>query len=193
MPAPRKDGQASAMYARYLEGLSLEQVASAWGVTRQSVYEAFKSRAFALRPRPAPLPWIEYRGERYTRDRRGYYRSTSERRHTKYLHHEVWRAHFGDIPVGHDIHHRDGDQTNNEPGNLQCLTKAEHTRLHNPLQPIARRRCAYCLAPLVRRVTAAGALEVPAALAKRRFCNPECVHRWSAGRPRGSRAESVAA
>ena len=29
-----------------------------------------------------------------------------------------------------DVHHRDHDKTNNVVENLQCLTKAEHSRLH---------------------------------------------------------------
>ncbi len=47
----------------------------------------------------------------------------------KWLYHRViYEAHFGTIPEGHDIHHRNGDRTDNRIENLQCLPHGEHIR-----------------------------------------------------------------
>lgn len=47
----------------------------------------------------------------------------------------VWRFHNGPIPVDEngvsfDIHHRDGDWSNDAPDNLQALSVLDHYRLH---------------------------------------------------------------
>ncbi len=47
----------------------------------------------------------------------------------------VWRFHNGPIPVDEngvsfDIHHRDGDWSNDAPENLQALSVLDHYRLH---------------------------------------------------------------
>src|SRR5215212_924854 len=46
------------------------------------------------------------------------------------LHREVWKAAYGEIPTGMEIHHSDFNPLNNEVSNLECLTKAEHAERH---------------------------------------------------------------
>lgn len=46
------------------------------------------------------------------------------------LHREVWKDHNGDIPDGHHIHHVDGDPTNNNIENLECVSPKEHSERH---------------------------------------------------------------
>src|SRR6266508_516570 len=125
MAQPRKDDQAARMYVLYQDGYSLEQVGRAFGVTRQTVYGTFLRRGWTLRPK-AFLPTIEYDGVTYSQDHDGYYRQTAGRGHRRWLHHVVWEKHFGPIPDGCEIHHRDKDKSNNAPGNLACLTPSEH-------------------------------------------------------------------
>lgn len=48
----------------------------------------------------------------------------------KRLHEDIWRAHNGDIPTGHHIHHADHDPDNNNPDNLICLTAQAHQDYH---------------------------------------------------------------
>lgn len=48
------------------------------------------------------------------------------------LHREVWRRAFGPIPPGCHIHHRDGNATNNQLGNLECLPAREHALVPRP-------------------------------------------------------------
>lgn len=82
---------------------------------------------------------VEYKGIVFRRypesdnlsDRR-YYRPNGERieEGVEALHREVWRDHHGEIPDGHHIHHVDGDPTNNDIGNLECLSPEEHAEKH---------------------------------------------------------------
>lgn len=127
-PRP-SDERAQRMYARYRQGLSLADVAAEFGVTRQSVYGLFATRGWELRPRPAPQQPVEFNGRRYTLRNTGYYGCTTGDRHL--LHRAVWEHHNGTIPDGYDVHHRDGDKTNNDPANLECLPKEEHTRRYS--------------------------------------------------------------
>lgn len=46
------------------------------------------------------------------------------------LHRRIWEDHYGPIPKGKQIHHKDGDPGNNNIDNLECLTTAEHGALH---------------------------------------------------------------
>ncbi len=45
-------------------------------------------------------------------------------------HREIMRA-----PAGLVVHHKDEDPTNNDPSNLQLMSRSEHTALHNRLNP----------------------------------------------------------
>lgn len=173
------------MYALYQGGYSLEQVGRAFGITRQSVYDMFSRRGWTLRAKTL-LPTLEYDGVTYTQDHDGYYRQTVGDGHRRWLHHVVWEKHFGPIPDGHEIHHRDGDKTNNAPGNLVCLTPSGHARLHQLYQPIAERRCRHCSAILARKRQPSGRLETPAEVARRVYCDAVCHGRAMRGRPRGS-------
>jgi hypothetical protein len=43
----------------------------------------------------------------------------------------IWEQHFRvKIPEGYLIHHKDGNRDNNNPHNLLCLPRDEHTKLH---------------------------------------------------------------
>lgn len=65
----------------------------------------------------------------YSRTRKGYLRNNVTRR---FEHVEVWEQHHGrTVPDGHDIHHLDGDKTNNDPANLLAVTRLEHKRIHS--------------------------------------------------------------
>jgi hypothetical protein len=123
------DERACAMYSRYQQGLSLEQVGEEFGRSRQAVFGLFKSRGWEMRPK-VRLETVYFLGQSYTMRNTGYYGATSGDRHL--LHRAVWEHHNGTIPEGWDIHHRDEDKTNNDISNLECLPKAEHTRLYSP-------------------------------------------------------------
>ncbi len=42
----------------------------------------------------------------------------------------VWINHHGAIPDRMDIHHKDGDKSNNEIENLEMLSRSEHLKRH---------------------------------------------------------------
>jgi len=48
----------------------------------------------------------------------------------KMIHRKIWEEHFGKIPVGYVIHHKNGDKKDNRIENLQCLTIKEHGFIH---------------------------------------------------------------
>lgn len=50
---------------------------------------------------------------------------------TGFLHREVWEFYNGKIPKGLEIHHIDGDTTNNKISNLELLTHSQHAKKHN--------------------------------------------------------------
>lgn len=55
----------------------------------------------------------------------------------KYIreHHKVWIvANQCLVPQGHVIHHINEDKLDNRIENLECLSRAEHLILHNPLE-----------------------------------------------------------
>lgn len=182
MPRPRKDDQADRMYALYQEGYSLAQVGQVWGVTRQTVYDTFQRRQWPLRSRKI-LPTVEFRGDTYAPDPYGYFRKTSGDR--KWLHHAVWEHHFGPIPPGHEIHHRDENKANNDPRNLESLTPSDHGQVHNPYQAIPDRSCLSCGQKLVRKRQPSGRLETPAEVTRRRYCNATCQGNHRRGKPKG--------
>ncbi|WP_366129747.1 HNH endonuclease signature motif containing protein [uncultured Roseovarius sp.] len=45
-------------------------------------------------------------------------------------HRHVWECAHGPIPGGYQIHHRDGDRTNNKIRNLEALLPQDHKREH---------------------------------------------------------------
>ena len=117
-------------YKLYQQGCSLAEVGKVIGVTRQSVFDCFKRRGFVLRKKKL-LPVYIYKGRKFTINTNGYYRCT-DRKGTHLLHRYVWESERGKIPQGYDIHHLDGDKTNNIVDNLECLPKAEHTKRYSP-------------------------------------------------------------
>jgi len=42
----------------------------------------------------------------------------------------VWKYTNGNIPKGHEIHHKDGNKNNNDILNLECLNKKSHIAAH---------------------------------------------------------------
>ena len=70
----------------------------------------------------------EYKGIYFCRDNNtGYYlNSTLKVR----MHRYVWEQEVGPIPDGFDVHHIDGDKSNNSIDNLSLLTNRAHQILH---------------------------------------------------------------
>jgi len=129
MPAPPKNELAAEMTKAYESGLSLAQIGAKFGRTRQSVFAMLKSRGVPLRTQ-APRPAQFFNGRKYTLRNHGYFGATTAPR--TLMHRDVWEHANGQIPDGWDVHHKDEDKANNDISNLECLPKAEHTRLYSP-------------------------------------------------------------
>ena len=83
---------------------------------------------------------ITYRGQFFTRDpesknksKRMYFRRKVriwyEKRYVyQLLHRVIWSDHNGPIPIGSVIRHKDGNPSNNEITNLECVNKQEHLK-----------------------------------------------------------------
>lgn len=68
----------------------------------------------------------EFDGDRY------YLCGRYFKRKGRCLHAAVWERHYGPVPAGCELHHRDRDRSNNAIDNLECLSRAEHGRIHGP-------------------------------------------------------------
>ena len=69
-----------------------------------------------------------FKGFKFTRDEKtGYYLNSTIRMR---MHRFVWLCENGAIPEGYDIHHKDGDKSNNDISNLELLTKSKHRKTH---------------------------------------------------------------
>jgi len=115
------------MFSLYEDGYSIAQVAKAFGVSRQSVFERFKRAEKILRSKKK-LPFIIFNGKKYTLRNNGYMACTDGER--SLMHRDVWFFHNGNIPEDHDIHHINNDKTDNRISNLELLLKSEHTKKH---------------------------------------------------------------
>ena len=63
----------------------------------------------------------------------GYYLISTAREGNfeKYLHRLIYEEHYGEIPKGHFIHHKNGNKLDNRIENLEAISHAEHTKLHS--------------------------------------------------------------
>lgn len=69
---------------------------------------------------------IIYRGVKFNWFDNYYRRHTFSKGVPSNLHRAVWIDHFGPIPPGHHIHHKDRNARNNHVENLQCLEGKLH-------------------------------------------------------------------
>ena len=93
---------------------------------------------------------IIFNGVRYTRFGK-YFRSAR-----KFLHRAIWESANGPIPVGHHIHHLDGDPSNNVLGNLAMLDKSRNGLLSNA--SYASKRAEYVKLPAFKTLEQVAAI-----------------------------------
>lgn len=120
-----------------------------------------------------PIAW---RGFWYHRMPAGHYRHARG----KMLHREIYEAHFGAIPPGMDIHHVDGDPGNNEPSNLEAVSRSEHVREHGP-----ERYAGYAAAPKIGKCSVCGEETKSVGTKPSSYCSHRCYMRaYRAEKPR---------
>lgn len=100
----------------------------------------------------------EFLGIIYEKKDNGYFVQGQKR-----LHRIVWQFFNGAIPAKCEIHHVDFDKAHNVIGNLQLMTKAEHTQLHMLARPFKKYICKICGKEFESR-----------AVGKAYFCSQKC-------------------
>lgn len=76
--------------------------------------------------------YVYYNGYKFTRDdKTGYYRNSKLKER---LHRYVWKCHHGEIQEGFDIHHIDGNKSNNDISNLVMFPKSLHASIHSSVK-----------------------------------------------------------
>lgn len=74
-------------------------------------------------------------------------------------HRKVWFEHFGSIPEGSVIHHKNGNKHDNRIENLECLTRSQHMKEHyshglgvrNGVAKFVKFKCVVCDSEFMRR------------------------------------------
>jgi hypothetical protein len=61
------------------------------------------------------------------------YRIISVNRKRIYEHRHIWIINNGDIPLGYQIHHLNGDKLDNKIENLECISINDHGRMHGSM------------------------------------------------------------
>lgn len=111
--------------------------------------------------------------------RRFAYYWEGDSKHYIYRYQWRWRMVYGDIPQGHVIHHKNGDQTDDRIENLECILVSDHNKVHLPanmpkmtrgrgVEPIDEvdRICEQC----------GGTFDIRTRVKSNRFCSLECYH-----------------
>jgi hypothetical protein len=99
-----------------------------------------------------------------------------------YQHRLVWETENGPIPIGHVIHHKDGDTRNNDLQNLECITRSAHCKhhqdevKHTPEYRATKKRASLSRQPTAYKCASCGidALGVGNGQRTRRFCSVKC-------------------
>lgn len=103
---------------------------------------------------------------------------------TTLLHRHIAAASIGrELRRGEQVHHRNGDEHDNRPSNLQVMTAAEHQRLHKQKHPY-RKVCLVCGATFK---------PAPTKRARTEACTPACGYRLGWMKRRGERPPYSAA
>jgi len=73
-----------------------------------------------------PKEYKKYFGKRFYQDKKGYWVNSMPIHAQRW----VWINHHGTIPEKMDIHHKDGDKSNNEIDNLEIISRSDHLKKH---------------------------------------------------------------
>lgn len=85
----------------------------------------------------------QFGGYLYFRDEHGrFYRKFNRRKH--YLHHDVWRFHFGEPPQGYYVIHRDDNNANNDIYNLALIHHLEFLKQRRADSEPKETLCEWC-------------------------------------------------
>lgn len=114
------------------EGFTQKEIAEMFGVNKTTISTHMKRNGIDTNE---GYEWCENGGASYYMDVNGYMRwESSHNGETDYVaaHRLLAVAEFGyEEVVGNDVHHNNNIPWDNRPANIEVLTHAEHTALHN--------------------------------------------------------------
>jgi hypothetical protein len=120
-----------AMYAMYLSGKSLAEVADVYKKTRQTVHQLFRVRGFKLRAKQ--LKGLQIMdGIKFTLAKGGYLRGTHPDGRRILMHHYVWEKHHGPIPPKHVIRIMNGNLQDCRIENLELMSLSQWNKIFSP-------------------------------------------------------------
>lgn len=131
-PRKKNNLRVAAMYGAYSGGMSLEEVARLYRVSRQAVYDVFRTRGYPLRSKESAGRYhTTCHGTRWYKTKGGYLRGTVGGVR-KLLHQHVWELSNGPIPPGHVLHFKDGNPARCALSNLELVPKGQMSARFNP-------------------------------------------------------------
>lgn len=109
---------------------------------------------------------------------------------SRYAHRVIYERHFGPIPKGWVVHHKDEDKGNNDPANLEAMPRKEHQRLHATGRPaselqkaIASKTLKFLRIPKPAKCIECGGEFISLSAGKvGKFCSRPCLERWRGNR-----------
>jgi len=130
-PNRKNNLKISAMYDLYKNGYSLQKIGKLYRISRQAVYDLFKSRGYELRTKKLS-GLIELDGIKFTIMKGGYLRGTVPNQGRMTMQKYVWIKNKGHIPSGYVIHHKNGIKTDNDINNLELIELIKMSEVFNP-------------------------------------------------------------
>lgn len=88
------------------------------------------------RPHNPSSDYIIIDGIWFYKEKKGKYymgnvKDENGKRHPVRAHVYVWKKHYGDIPKGYVVHHKDHDPRNNDISNLELMPLTAHSSMHS--------------------------------------------------------------
>lgn len=95
---------------------------------KRDPYETSKAAHEAIHARTQER-WEKGEKSKYI-SKRGYYIIYHPQLGKIKEHHWIWQQHKGPIPIGHVVHHKNGNKLDNRIENLQLMINSDHHKLH---------------------------------------------------------------
>jgi hypothetical protein len=115
------------IYNDYQTGLSYSKLSKKYDIHPSTIRLLFIKNRLQIRPRGIK-PYIIFDNSKFYLASDGYWRNSIKSNYM--LHQAVWEKHNGKIPQFFDIHHIDGNKSNNDIKNLIAIKHSEHTKIN---------------------------------------------------------------